>query len=75
MQTPTKPNRRIGDEHEAAQYLALSVHTLRKDRCGARRIPFYRIGSAIRYDFDRIDAALAEFEQGGPAARPARRKS
>ncbi len=73
MQDKTRAERRIGTEHEAAAYLGLSVHTLRKDRTGARRIPFYRIGSAIRYDLDRLDAALTNFECGGPAPRPTRR--
>jgi hypothetical protein len=59
--------RRITDEHRAADYLDLSVHTLRKDRREAMRIPFYRIGAAIRYDLDRVDAALDALEVGGNA--------
>lgn len=74
MQAKAKPQqRRITNDLGAAEYLGLSIHTVRKDRVGAQRIPFYRIGSAIRYDLDRIDETLAELEVGGLAARPARR--
>lgn len=61
------------DEHEMAAALKLSVHTLRRDRVGARRIPFFRIGTSVRYDLDRVWEALAANEIGGPVARPARR--
>jgi hypothetical protein len=69
MTTDTKQGatRRIVDEHGAAEWLDLSVHTLRKDRREEMRIPFYRIGSAIRYDLDRVQAALASLEVGGSA--------
>ena len=69
MTTETKQDatRRIVDEHGAADWLGLSVHTLRKDRREEMRIPFYRIGSAIRYDLDRVQAALAPLEVGGSA--------
>lgn len=74
---PVAKPRRIVDEHRAAEYLGFSVHTLRKDRREAMRVPFYRIGSAIRYDLDRIDAALDPLEVGGNAphkAPPARKR-
>jgi len=70
MTTETKQNAagRKVDEHGAAEWLGLSVHTLRKDRREGMRIPFYRIGAAIRYDLDRVQAALASLEVGGDAA-------
>ncbi len=40
--------RLVIDEHELAIALGMSVHFLRKDRCGPRLIPFYRIGGSIR---------------------------
>ena len=61
------------DEHEAARAVGLSVFTLRKDRQGPRRIPFVKIGGAVRYRLDSVRAALADMEQGGPQARPQRR--
>ncbi|RVT49648.1 helix-turn-helix domain-containing protein [Rubrivivax albus] len=64
MQTAT--DRLAVDEHEAAELLGISVHTLRKDRTKARRIPFFKIGGSVRYSVDRIRAALAEYEHGGP---------
>ncbi len=78
MTTETKqprPGRKV-DEHEAAEHLKLSVHTLRKDRREEMRIPFFRIGAAIRYDLDRVDAALAAMECGGnsPHRKPPARK-
>ena len=72
MQTQT--NRQVVDEHEAAKALKLSVHTLRADRCGERRIPFFKIGASVRYDLDRVWQALAECEAGGPQPRPTRRR-
>ncbi len=61
------------DEHRVAQELGLSVHTLRKDRQGPRRIPFVKIGTAVRYRLDHVAVALGALEQGGPQARPQRR--
>lgn len=73
---PTTTDSRLGiDEYEAAALLGLSVHTLRKDRTGNRRIPFYRIGTAVRYNRERIAEALAEMEVGGPTPRPTRRRA
>lgn len=63
--------RRIVDEHKAAAYVGFSVHTLRKDRREAMRLPFFRIGTAIRYDLDRIDAALEPLEVGGSSPHQA----
>lgn len=69
MQTTEHQSQRIAvDEHEAAELLGMSVHTLRKDRTKARRIPFFKIGGSVRYSVDRIRAALAEYEHGGPQA-------
>lgn len=72
MQAETK----LGiDEFEAAAALGLSVHTLRKDRVAQRRIPYFKIGGSVRYNIDRIREALSALELGGPAARPARRRT
>ena len=78
MKTETNPpaaGRKV-DEHGAAEWLGLSVHTLRKDRREDMRIPFYRIGASIRYDLDRVQAALAGLEVGGnaPHCKPPARK-
>ena len=67
-ETNTPPAGRKVDEHGAAEWLGLSVHTVRKDRREGMRIPSYRIGAAIRYDLDRVQAALAGLEVGGDAA-------
>lgn len=74
MRTESNPAAPIAvDEHEAARALGISVHTLRKDRINARRIPFYKIGGTIRYDLTRVRDALAAYEQGGPTPRRERR--
>ena len=57
--------RRIVNETVAADHCGLSVHTLRKDRLETQRIPFLRIGSAIRYDLDKVDAMLDSLVVGG----------
>lgn len=75
MQTEaTTPTDRIGvGEHEVAAALGLSVHTLRKDRTAARRIPFYKIGGSVRYNLDRVRETLTALEVGGIQPRKARR--
>ena len=57
------------DERELAVALGMSVHFLRKDRCGPRLIPFYRIGGSIRYDMTRVREALIGLELGGNHGR------
>ena len=69
MPNETKQSAITVGEHEAAAALGLSVHTLRKDRQHDRRIPFYKIGSAVRYDLGRVREALAALEVGGPKTR------
>lgn len=70
MQNATTPSRLVVDEFAVAEALSLSVHTVRKDRQHDRRIPFFKIGGAVRYNLDRVRAALLEMECGGPAPRP-----
>lgn len=61
-----KRQRRIVDTQGAADYLGLSIHTLRRDRHGARRFPYIKLGPELyRYDLDRLDEVLAECEVGG----------
>lgn len=51
----------IMTEHEAAQHLALSVHTLRAWRAQRRGPAFVRIGRrAIRYRMADLDAYLQQ---------------
>ncbi len=38
------------NEHDAANKLGLKVATLRRWRWEGRRLPFYKIGHAVRYD-------------------------
>lgn len=75
MQTETNRNPLAVGEHEVAAAIGVSVHTLRKDRQQGRRIPFFKIGSAVRYNLDRVREALAALEVGGPAPRPGRRRA
>jgi len=46
----------------------ISLATLRKDRLGAQRIPFYRLGpdgGRVLYDVDEVLAAISEQRFGG----------
>ncbi len=64
---------RLLDETGLAEALGCSVALLRKDRYGAKTIPFMRIGDLVRYDFDRVREAMLMREEGGP--RGSRRRA
>ncbi|WP_088285933.1 hypothetical protein [Ideonella sp. A 288] len=68
MQAATNQDHRAVDEFTCAAAVGWSVHTVRKDRAGKRRLPFYRIGRSVRYNLDRVFEALREYEVGGPAS-------
>ncbi len=53
------------DEKTLAACLGMSVAWLRKDRRGARILPFFRLGSAVRYNIDRVREALDKQAEGG----------
>lgn len=63
------------DERAAAAALGMSVAWLRKDRLTSRRIPFYKIGTTVRYNLDRCREALAAFEEGGASTERAGRRA
>jgi hypothetical protein len=65
-ETHSKLIRRLLDEKEIAEELHVSIAFLRKDRYGAKTIPFMRLGDLIRYDADRVREALMAREVGGP---------
>lgn len=63
----TQPiKRRLLTDPEAAAYLGMSISFLRQGRMEGRRAnrspgpPFIKIGKAIRYDLQDLDAWLAE---------------
>jgi len=51
---------KLMNEHEAAQYLGLSVFTLRAWRSQRRGPVFVRLGRAVRYRPDDLEAFLNE---------------
>ncbi len=53
----TTPNYLI-NEYEAAARLALKVATLRRWRWAGRGPPFFKIGNAVRYAAEDIDAFI-----------------
>lgn len=63
------------DENVCAPAIGKSVAWLRKDRLGAKIIPFYRIGKSVRYDLGRVREALASVEEGGPRGKAAARRA
>lgn len=73
MATGKKTNRMGVDEFVVAEELGISVHTLRKDRRKDRRLPFFKIGSSVRYNLERVREALDDLEVGGPKQRANRR--
>ena len=53
------------DEKTLAEAIGMSVAWLRKDRSGARTVPFFRLGSSVRYSIDRVREALDKRAEGG----------
>lgn len=66
-------NRIAVTECECAQAIGMSVPWLRKDRQSKRIIPFYRIGTSVRYNLDRVAEALANVEEGGRPKKAGKR--
>ncbi len=52
------PGNRLLNEHEAAYALGLKVATLRRWRWAGRELPFFKIGAAVRYAAEDIDAFI-----------------
>jgi hypothetical protein len=75
MPSEAKPVQLGVDEHVVARELSISVHTLRKDRRTLRRFPYFKIGSSVRYNLERVREALDALEMGGPPARGRRRSA
>lgn len=67
MQTaPNTAGTRLAvDEKTLSESICMSLAWLRKDRATKRLLPFYRIGTAVRYDMARVREALARLEEGG----------
>ena len=53
------------DEKSLSEAIGMSLAWVRKDRRTNRILPFYRLGKSIRYDLNRVRAALAIREEGG----------
>jgi len=47
-------------EHEIAKLTGMSLFFLRNDRQHKQRIPFFKIGSSVRYSPERVMATLIE---------------
>lgn len=56
---------RLWDEKMAATFLGLSVEFLQQDRAKARRIPFIKLGRAVRYDPLDVRAYTERCKVGG----------
>jgi len=54
-------------DHEIARAIGASVDWVRKDRLTRRLLPFYKVGSMVRYNPQRVLEALANLEEGGTA--------
>ncbi len=69
---PTVP-KLVLNESEIAAALGVSKSWVQHDRCGARILPFYKIGGSVRYNLDRVRAALDAREEGGTPTAGRRR--
>lgn len=56
-----------------AEMYDLSQAYLKKDRMTKRHIPFFKVGTLVRYDPDRVHAVLLANEQGGPLQAASKR--
>lgn len=61
------------NEQQCAEAIGMSVAWLRKDRRSKRLIPYYRLGGRILYSPERVQAALADLEEGGQPRRAGRK--
>ena len=61
--------RRLITDKELAPVLRVSVGWLQKDRIGAQRIPFVRLGDRCLYDPEDAMAAVKAMTVGGPRKR------
>lgn len=63
--------KRLLTELEASHYLSISTHTLRKQRSDGDRehhvpvVPFIKLGRAIRYSVEDLDAYIEKHREGG----------
>lgn len=55
----------IVDERKIAEIVGMSLPWVRKDRRGARLLPFFRLGSAVRYDVPTVLKAMRARSEGG----------
>lgn len=56
------------NEHQVAACIGMSVHWVRKDRRGKRLLPFFMLGSSVRYDLERVRQSFRGREEGGTGA-------
>jgi len=61
----------LWDERQAATFLHCSVEFLQADRSRAKRIPFIKLGRAVRYDPEDVKAYAesCKVRAGEPAAQ------
>ena len=55
------------DESEAAKYLGMSLAWMQQDRGGKRRVPYIKIGRAVRYRVADLIAFVERCKVGGLA--------
>lgn len=55
------------NERDAAALIGATVEFLRRDRYGARKIPFIKLGRLIRYERDVLIAHVRSLTVGGAA--------
>lgn len=58
-------------DREAALHLGVSISFLQKDRIFQRRIPFVRLGGAVRYRESDLNAFIQNLPASIPSPEPA----
>lgn len=64
MHTTDNPQQLAVDDKTIAAALGMSVAWVRKDRTTNRTVPFFRLGTAIRYDVATVRKAMLSRMEG-----------
>jgi hypothetical protein len=60
-----RQQKRWSREREISQKTGIPVSTLQKDRVTEQRFPFHKVGRAVYYDLNEVNAAIEAARFGG----------
>lgn len=64
MQTPENSQQLAVDDKAIAAALGMSVAWVRKDRTTNRTVPFFRLGTSVRYNLATVQKAMLSRMEG-----------